>query len=85
MNTGLPNCELQFWSSQLEKFLANSSQKSEEFASHRFSIVVLKLGLWCVFITAGPSTKLFTWGGGGISVSKIPVWNGSFFFMNKRP
>jgi hypothetical protein len=20
----------------------------------------------CVFITAGPSTKLFTWGGGGI-------------------
>jgi hypothetical protein len=63
MNTGLPNCELQFWSSQLEKFLANSSQKSEEFASHRFGIVVLKL----------------------ISVSKIPVWNGSFFFMNKRP
>jgi hypothetical protein len=23
----LPNCELQFWSSQFEKFLANSSQK----------------------------------------------------------
>jgi hypothetical protein len=26
----------------------------------------------CVFITAGPSTKLFTWGGGGI-------WEGMYY------
>jgi hypothetical protein len=41
-------------------------------------------GKVCVFITAGPSTKLFTWGGGGIweDMSSI-YWTVYKFFASQ--
>jgi hypothetical protein len=38
------------------QMLANNARKSEEFASHRFGIVVLKIGLLSV-------SKTFVWSG----------------------
>jgi hypothetical protein len=42
----------------------------------------------CVFITAGPSTKLFAWGGGGYwedIVVFTTAWYGTIlFFMNHK-